>query len=365
MEKKRDKNKVDKYGNRIVDYFLQDTGGNYLQAVCVDYDTAVKLEDIRDLVFYQHKGLVHYFSEPSKPQNTQRVGLIEVIYPDDNFDVYESRIAKYCDPKFKGIIDFEVTPVEVLGDFRLGLGRDSKVKLVSVPRKDISIENIPELFDPDEHSKVERDYDDDDGILKTGIRNDEYLYRNDHNYDDYLDFHESVNNLFNESIYYTSLGLGTLYDVYESLYEINNFRKRLTEGAALGTPQEEESRFDSLRDKAVDAINGLVNRVSLSSDNVMQKRFTAAEELVIKVIEQQYKMASDTKTQNYGTIVRTCGRALQQLIQNTLRQGYLNTNTQLNHINGEPVNINDFTMEFYMEMARKKTGIDFRTLLVA
>ena len=104
-------------------------------------------------------------------------------------------------------------------------GIDSKVKLVSVPRKDISIENIPELFDPDEHSKVERDYDDDDdGILKTGIRDDEYLYRNDHNY--------------------------------------------------------------------------------------MQKRFTAAEELVIKVIEQQYKMASDTKTQNYGTIVRTDFRTL-------------------------------------------------------
>ena len=145
--------RVDKYGNKVVDYFLQDTGGNYLQAVCVDYDTAVKLEDIRDLVFYQRKELVHYFSEPSKPQNTQRVGLIEIIHSDDNFDVYESRIAKYCNPKLKGYIDFEVTSVEVLGDFRLGLGRDSKVKLVSVPRKDISIENIPELFDPDEHSK--------------------------------------------------------------------------------------------------------------------------------------------------------------------------------------------------------------------
>lgn len=48
-------------------------------------------------------------------------------------------------------------------------------------------------------------------------------------------------NRFYENVYYTSLGLGALFDVYEALYEINNFKQKLTEGAKLGTPQQEQS----------------------------------------------------------------------------------------------------------------------------
>ena len=49
-------------------------------------------------------------------------------------------------------------------------------------------------------------------------------------------------NRFYENVYYTSLGLGALFDVYEALYEINNFKQKLTEGAKLGTPQQEQTK---------------------------------------------------------------------------------------------------------------------------
>lgn len=172
-------------------------------------------------------------------------------------------------------------------------------------------------------------------------------------------------NRFYENVYYTSLGLGALFDVYEALYEINNFKQKLTEGAKLGTPQQEQTKFNLLIEKATDAIHRLNDRVALSSDNVMQQRFEAAEEVVIKVIEQQYKMTSDTKTQNYDTIITNCGNALSQLIQNTFRRAFLNANKTIYHINGKQVTANDFTMDFYMKIASKKTGINFKTLLVA
>lgn len=169
-----------------------------------------------------------------------------------------------------------------------------------------------------------------------------------------MNYKTTVSNDFNERVYYSSLGLEGVYEVYRVFCEINNDIKRLTEGSILGTPKYEELKFDLLRDKAVDKINNLVNMVSLSSDSVMQKRFETAEELVIKVIEQQYKMVSDAKVQYYGNIIKACGKALQQLIQNTLKQGYLNVKSPIYHINGKLVDISDFTLDFYMKLAREK-----------
>ena len=58
-------------------------------------------------------------------------------------------------------------------------------------------------------------------------------------------------------------------------------------------------------DKATDAINNLINRVTIQNEKIMQNRFEQVEELVIDVIEQQYKMASDSKSDNYGNIFET------------------------------------------------------------
>ena len=37
----------------------------------------------------------------------------------------------------------------------------------------------------------------------------------------------------------------------------------------------------------------------------------------------------------------------------------------LYHINGKEVRLADFTIEFFMELAKEKKGINFKTLLVA
>ena len=97
----------------------------------------------------------------------------------------------------------------------------------------------------------------------------------------------------------------------------------------------------------------------------MQSRFEEVEELVIDVIEQQYKMASDNKSDNYGNIVRNCGRQLSNLISTALKDAYQQSRVTLYHVNGREVKTTDFTVEFFMELAKEKKGIDFKTLLVA
>lgn len=120
-------------------------------------------------------------------------------------------------------------------------------------------------------------------------------------------------------------------------------------------------RFTRLLDKATDAINNLINRVTIQNEKIMQNRFEQVEELVIDVIEQQYKMASD----NYGNIIRNCGRQLSNLTSIVLRNSYQQAGINLYHINGKEVKLADFTVEFFMELAKEKKGIDFKTLLVA
>lgn len=97
----------------------------------------------------------------------------------------------------------------------------------------------------------------------------------------------------------------------------------------------------------------------------MQNRFEQVEELVINVIEQQYKMASDNKSDNYGNIIRNCRRQLSNLIGIVLRNSYQQAGITLYHINGKEVRPEDFTIGFFMELAKEKKGIDFKTLLVA
>ena len=65
----------------------------------------------------------------------------------------------------------------------------------------------------------------------------------------------------------------------------------------------------------------------------MQNRFEQVEELVIDVIEQQYKMASDNKSDNYGNTIRNCGRQLSNLIGIVLRNSYQQAGIPLYHIN--------------------------------
>lgn len=76
-------------------------------------------------------------------------------------------------------------------------------------------------------------------------------------------------------------------------------------------------------------------------------------------------MASDNKSDNYRNIIRNCGRQLSNLISIVLRNSYQQARVTLYHINGKEVRLADFTVEFFMELAKEKKGIDFKTLLVA
>ena len=95
----------------------------------------------------------------------------------------------------------------------------------------------------------------------------------------------------------------------------------------------------------------------------MQNRFEQVEELVIDVIEQQYKMASDNKSDNYGNIIRNCGRQLSNLISIVLRNSYQQAGITLYHINGKKVRLADFTVDFFMKLAKEKKGLNFKTLV--
>ncbi|MDD7451074.1 MAG: hypothetical protein PUK76_08500 [Treponema sp.] len=76
-------------------------------------------------------------------------------------------------------------------------------------------------------------------------------------------------------------------------------------------------------------------------------------------------MASDNKSDNYGNIIRNCRRQLSNLIGIVLRNSYQQAGITLYHINGKEVRPEDFTIGFFMELAKEKKGIDFKTLLVA
>ena len=118
-------------------------------------------------------------------------------------------------------------------------------------------------------------------------------------------------------------------------------------------------------DKATDATNNLINRVTIQNEKIMQNRFEQVEELVIDVIEQQYKMASDSKSTDYGNIIKNCKLQLSNLIGIVLKDSYQQAGINLYHINGKEVSLADFIVKFFMELAKEKKGIDFKTLLVA
>lgn len=170
---------------------------------------------------------------------------------------------------------------------------------------------------------------------------------------------------FFKNVYYSSIGLRGLYELYEALVDINKYRLKLNEGASLNLPQKEQENFTRLLDKATDATNNLINRVTIQNEKIMQNRFEQVEELVIDVIEQQYKMASDNKSDNYRNIIRNCGQQLSNLIGIVLRNSYQQAEITLYHINGKEVRLADFTVGFFMELAKEKKGINFKTLLFA
>ena len=76
-------------------------------------------------------------------------------------------------------------------------------------------------------------------------------------------------------------------------------------------------------------------------------------------------MASDSKSEDYGNIIRNCKTQLDNLISTVLKNSYQRARVTLYHINGKEVRLADFTVEFFMELAKEKKGIDFKTLLVA
>ena len=121
--------------------------------------------------------------------------------------------------------------------------------------------------------------------------------------------------------------------------DLNNYRLRLNEGASLGSPQKEQELFRILLDKATDATDNLVDRVTIQNEKIMQNRFEQIEELVINVIEQQYKMASDNKSDNYGNIIRNCRRQLSNLIGIVLRNSYQQAGINLYHLMVEKLNM--------------------------
>ena len=64
----------------------------------------------------------------------------------------------------------------------------------------------------------------------------------------------------------------------------------------------------------------------------MQNRFEQVEELVIVVIEQQYKMASDSKSDNYISIIKNCKIQLDNLISTALKDAYQQARVTLYHL---------------------------------
>lgn len=110
--------------------------------------------------------------------------------------------------------------------------------------------------------------------------------------------------------------------------------------------------------------------ISLSWQEAPEKLFPGVKVLIADgLIELEVNEISGRTilctAANSGTIITNCGNALSQLIQNTFRRTFLNANKTIYHINGKQVTANDFTMDFYMKIASKKTGINFKTLLVA
>lgn len=92
-------------------------------------------------------------------------------------------------------------------------------------------------------------------------------------------------------------------------------------------------------DKATDAINNLINRVTIQNEKIMQNRFEQVEELVIDVIEQQYKMASDSKSDDYGDIIKNCKTQLDNLISTSLKAAYQQARVTLYHLMVEKLNM--------------------------
>lgn len=76
-------------------------------------------------------------------------------------------------------------------------------------------------------------------------------------------------------------------------------------------------------------------------------------------------MASDSKSEDYGNIIKNCKTQLDNLINTALKDVYQQARVTLYHINGKEVRLEDFTIGFFMELAKEKKGIDFKTLLVA
>lgn len=75
----------------------------------------------------------------------------------------------------------------------------------------------------------------------------------------------SSTEIFFKNVYYSSIGLRGLYELYEALVDINNYRLKLTEGASLNLPQKEQENFTKLMDKATDATNNLINRITIQN----------------------------------------------------------------------------------------------------
>ena len=176
---------------------------------------------------------------------------------------------------------------------------------------------------------------------------------------------ESIDNNFCKEIFYESLGLGNVYNALKAITDLNNSKMKLTEGSSLSSPDKEKARFEDMLDNVHNAFGKLNDRVSNQNEAIVQDRFENAEELLIDLVEQQYKMASDAKADNYGDVVQECGKALKDFIEITLKDIVDNSDITLYHINGEEVKAQDFTIPFYMKLATKCKGIDFKSLLVA
>lgn len=168
---------------------------------------------------------------------------------------------------------------------------------------------------------------------------------------------------FFEKIFYSNLGVEGLYNLYEALCNLNNYKFKLQEGSALNNPDIEQQVFLRLLDKATKASDNLIDRVSLQNNAITQARFENIEELTLDVIEQQYKMASDEKSNDYKDVLVNCGDSLNNFISVYLKQIYKNADVPLYHVNGDKVESTDFNMHYYMNLAKRIKGIDFKALL--
>lgn len=111
---------------------------------------------------------------------------------------------------------------------------------------------------------------------------------------------------FNESVYYSSLGL---FNTYKLCKLLEKAQVRFTEG--MKSPDEESGIANIILDKVRVEANNVFNPQSKVDK---QTAFIAFENFILKLINKVYMMRADEKEQNYGNINKNLLSLIQDII---------------------------------------------------